>query len=60
MESYLRNLASRLLRISRASLDIGTARKLRELSNEVGEKAEACGEAHDREDEERDARHRSH
>jgi hypothetical protein len=40
MEDYLRNLAARLLRISHASLDIGTARKLRELSRELGEKAD--------------------
>jgi hypothetical protein len=42
MESYLKNLSSRLLRISRASLDIGTARKLRELSREISEKADEC------------------
>ena len=43
MESYLKNLAARLLRLSRASLDIGTARKLRELSRELEEKADEFG-----------------
>lgn len=53
MEDYLRNLAARLLRISHASLDIGTARKLRELSREIDEKAEAF-EAHHRDDDRED------
>ena len=48
MEGYLRNLAARLLRISHASLDIGTARKLRELSREIGDKADAYDRGDDR------------
>ena len=40
MNTYLQDLAVRLMRVSRASLDIGTAKKLRELSYEVGEKAD--------------------
>jgi len=39
------------MRVSRASLDIGTAKKLRELSYEVGEKAhEPTGGDSSRED----------
>lgn len=40
MENYLSSLAARLLRISRASLDIGTAKRLRDLSHEISERAE--------------------
>jgi hypothetical protein len=39
MEKYLRDLAARILRISRGSLDMGTGRKLRELAKEVSDKA---------------------
>jgi len=44
MDQYLRELAARILRLSRATLDIGTGKRLRELSKEVSEKA---GEAED-------------
>jgi hypothetical protein len=62
MEKFLRNLASRLERISRASLDIGTARKLREISRELDNKAdEFGGEEHRRDNgEARSESHRSH
>jgi hypothetical protein len=56
MEDYLKNLAERLLRISHASLDIGTARKLRELSREIGAKAEAHDRDDDRDGEDRATR----
>jgi hypothetical protein len=39
MEKYLRDLAARILRISRSSLDMGTGRKLRDLAKEVSDKA---------------------
>lgn len=39
MEKYLRELAARLLRLSRSTLDIGTGKRLREFSKEVAEKA---------------------
>jgi hypothetical protein len=62
MENYLRNLASRLLRISRASLDIGTARKLREISRELDNKADESGGEERRrgDDKTRSGSHRSH
>lgn len=40
MEQYLRDLAANLLRMSRSTLDIGTARKLRELAADVVGRAE--------------------
>jgi hypothetical protein len=40
MENYLRDLAGHLRRISRASLDMGTGKKLREIAQEVSEKAD--------------------
>jgi hypothetical protein len=60
MENYLKNLAARLLRISHASLDMGTARKLRELSRELKDKADELGGDTFNRDSERNANHRSH
>jgi len=40
---FLRDTAAHLIRISRASMDISTARKLREVANELIERAEALG-----------------
>jgi hypothetical protein len=60
MENYLKNLATRILRISRASLDMGTARKLRELSRELEDKADEFGNDAFRRGEERNSKHRSH
>lgn len=39
MDNYLRELAARILRLSRSTLDIGTGQRLRQLSKEVSEKA---------------------
>lgn len=39
MESYLRDLAARVLRISRATMDIETGRKLRRLADDIQHKA---------------------
>lgn len=39
MEQYLRDLAARVLRISRSTLDMGTAERLRDLAREVSDKA---------------------
>lgn len=47
MEQYLRNLAANLLRMSRNTLDIGTARKLRELAADVADRAEELDARHD-------------
>lgn len=42
MESYLRELAARVLRISRTTMDIGTGRKLRELADDIRARAETA------------------
>ena len=60
MENYLRSLAARLLRISRASLDISTAKKLRDLSHELDEKAEEFRSVASRRADNNDGNHRSH
>jgi hypothetical protein len=60
MEDYLKKLAARLLRLSHASLDMGTARKLRELSRELEDKADEFGaDAFGRKDE-HNGNHRPH
>lgn len=38
---FLRDTAAHLIRISRASMDISTARKLREVANDLIARAEA-------------------
>ncbi|HRF07776.1 MAG TPA: hypothetical protein PL193_03915 [Xanthobacteraceae bacterium] len=38
---FLRDTAAHLIRISRASMDLGTARKLREVANSLIERADA-------------------
>lgn len=44
MENYLRELAARVLRISRTTMDIGTGRKLRELADDIRARAEMAGD----------------
>jgi hypothetical protein len=60
MENYLKKLAARLMRISYASLDMGTARKLRELSRELEEKADEFGADTFNRKDEHNGNHRSH
>jgi hypothetical protein len=59
MEKYLRDLAARILRISRGSLDMGTGRKLRELAKEVSDKAAEGGRSGERESAEIASPHRN-
>jgi hypothetical protein len=59
MEKYLRDLAARILRISRGSLDMGTGRKLRELAKEVSDKAAESERSGERESAEIASPHRN-
>lgn len=45
MDEYLAELAARIRRLSRITLDMSTARSLRLLAGEVSDRAAECGGA---------------
>jgi hypothetical protein len=44
MDDYLKEVAAKVLRLSRSTMDIGTGRRLRELAEELNEKADEYGD----------------